>query len=318
MARAVLRVVSAGPHCSVQDGGRPGLMRFGVPASGGMDRSSLALANVAAGAPIGAPVVEVSLGGLTLEVEEGTLSVAVAGGGFVLGHGALSYGSWSVLALREGDRLDIRRGPWGAWCYLAFCGDLRTERWLDSAATHAQSGLGGGSVKSGMQLVLDMARVIDPCEIPCPVWARPRAEVALVIGPQDRFFGQDRLDLLLGATFRLTDAYDRMGVRLRGPSLAPDAALAIPSEPVLRGSVQVAGDGVATVLMADHQTTGGYPKIATLAGSELDAFAQLRPHAAVAFRAVTPAQAMGMARIRAASMARTMDGIRNLRKLANR
>lgn len=314
MARAVLRVVSAGPHCSVQDGGRPGLMRFGVPASGGMDRSALALANAAAGAPIGAPVVEISLGGLTLEVEEGALSVAIAGGGFVIGHGTASCGSWSVLALREGDRLDIRRGPWGAWCYLAFCGDLRAERWLGSAATHAQSGLGGGAVRTGMQLVVDATRVIDPREIPCPVWARPRSEVALVMGPQDRFFGQDRIDLLLGATFRLTDAYDRMGVRLRGPSLAPEAALAIPSEPVLRGSVQVAGDGVATVLMADHQTTGGYPKIATLAGSELDSFAQLRPHAAVAFRAVTPAQAVGMARIRAASMARTTDALRKLRK----
>jgi 5-oxoprolinase (ATP-hydrolysing) subunit C len=166
--------------------------------------------------------------------------------------------------------------------------------------------LGGGAVEAGQDLVVERARVLPERAIPCPVWARPRGEVAVVIGPQERFFAADRLDLLLGATFHLTDAYDRMGVRLRGPSLAPEAALTIPSEPVLRGSIQVAGDGVPAVLLADHQTTGGYPKIATLVGSELDGFAQLRPHAAVAFRAVRPEQAVAMARIRAAAMARVL------------
>lgn len=315
MARAVLRVLSAGPHCSVQDGGRFGLMRFGVPASGPMDRVALSLANAALGAATAASAIEVSLGGLSIEVEEGSLSMATAGGGFILRHPAGPSGSWSVLTLRKGDRLDLSRGPWGTWCYLAFAGDLQAQRWLGSAATHTQSGLGGGKVQAGMRLVVENTRILPPRTIPCPVWARPRNEVALVIGPQDRFFGRDRIELLLGATFHLTDAYDRMGVRLRGPSLAPEAALAIPSEPVLRGSIQVAGDGVATVLMADHQTTGGYPKIATLAGSELDAFAQLRPHSAVAFRAVTPDQAVGLSRTRAAAIARVVENLRNLRKM---
>ena len=304
MSRAVLRVVQAGPLCSVQDGGRAGLMRFGVPGSGAMDRVALALANHAVGAALGAAAVEVSLGGIVLEVEEGALSVAVAGGGFVVEAAGERFGSWQRVTLREGDRLAIRRGPWGAWCCLAFAGRLEAEPWLGSAATHALSGLGGGAVGTGRRLVVVGARLLPPGPIPCPVWARPRGEVAVVIGPQERFFGADRVEVLLGATFRLTDAYDRMGVRLRGPSLAPEAALAIPSEPVLRGSIQVAGDGVPAVLMADHQTTGGYPKIGTLVGSELDGFAQLRPHAAVAFRAVSPDQAVAMTRMRAAALAR--------------
>lgn len=306
MTRALLRVVEAGPLCSVQDGGRAGLLRYGVPASGAMDRVALAMANHAVGNETGAAAVEVSLGGLALEVVDGALSVAVAGGGFVLEVGGQRSGSWQVLTLREGDRLTVRRGPWGAWCCLAFAGRLVAGDWLGSRATHALSNLGGGAVAAGQELVVEGARVLPERAIPCPVWARPRGEVAVVIGPQERFFAADRLDLLLGATFHLTDAYDRMGVRLRGPSLAPEAALTIPSEPVLRGSIQVAGDGVPAVLLADHQTTGGYPKIATLVGSELDGFAQLRPHAAVAFRAVRPEQAVAMARIRAAAMARVL------------
>lgn len=307
MTRARLRVVQAGPLCSIQDGGRPGFLRFGVPASGAMDRTALTLANHAAGNPPGAAGIEVSLGGLTLAVEEGSLSVALAGGGFVAQIGAARHGAWQVLTLREGDELTIRRGPWGAWCCLAFAGRLRATEWLGSAATHALSGLGGGALRAGDLVQIDNARLLPERPIPCPVWARPRGEVAVVIGPQDRFFGVDRIDLLLGATFRLTDAYDRMGVRLRGPSLAPQAALSIPSEPVLRGSIQVAGDGVPAVLMADHQTTGGYPKIATLVASELDGFAQLRPHAAVGFRAVSPEQAVAMVRQRAASLSRMLE-----------
>ena len=307
MTQAVLHVVQAGPLCSVQDGGRAGYLRFGVPASGAMDRAALALANHAAGNAPAAPAIEVSLAGLTLEVEQGPLTIALAGGGFLVEAGTARHGSWQRLTLRTGDRLTLRRGPWGMWCALAFAGRLVARDWLGSAATHALSGFGGGALVAGQRLTVENPRLLPDATIPCPVWARPRAEVAVVIGPQDRFFGADRLDLLLGATFRLTDAYDRMGVRLRGPSLAPQSALGIPSEPVLRGAIQVAGDGVPAVLLADHQTTGGYPKIATIIASELDAFTQIRPHAPVAFRAVTPDQAVALSRLRASAMARLLE-----------
>ena len=87
-----------------------------------------------------------------------------------------------------------------------------------------------------------------------------------------------------------------MGVRLRGPSLTPEGALSIPSEPILRGSVQVAGDGLATVMLSDHGTTGGYPKIATVVSDDLDGFVQLRPNDAVRFKLVSAPQAVALAR----------------------
>ena len=129
------------------------------------------------------------------------------------------------------------------------------------------------------------------------------------MGPQDRFFDAAAMAALLGEPFRLSDSYDRMGVRLRGPSLTPVARLDMPSEPVARGSVQVAGDGVATVLLADHQTTGGYPKIATVLGDDLDGFAQLRPRDLVRFVAVTPAQAVVLARQHAVLRAKVLAGV---------
>jgi allophanate hydrolase len=192
----------------------------------------------------------------------------------------------------------IRPGPWGSWTYLAFAGQLEAPLWLGSAATHGPSGLGGGRLVAGQDLVVNASRILPGLEgsVPCPIWARPRHVVHAVPGPQDRFFSAESLGDLGTAPFRLTNAYDRMGVRLAGPALMPQGALSIPSEPILRGSVQVAGDGVATVMLADHGTTGGYPKIATVIGADLDRFVQMRSGDAVRFVAVTPVEAVAAAR----------------------
>lgn len=306
MTDVILRVRTAGPHVSVQDAGRKGLMRFGVPASGPMDSKGLALANAALGNPVGHAGIEVSLGGLTLDCEQGALTVAVAGGGFVLQTGAEKLGSWQVLTLRAGQSLTLRRGPWGSWTYLAFAGDLSAESWLGSHATHAASGLGGGRIAAGQILRVQDARVLPAREgpIPCPVWARPRHLLRCVLGPQDRFFDAETLAHFNGAGFQTTDAFDRMGMRLRGLALIPSGALSIPSEPILRGAVQVSGDGVATVLLADHQTTGGYPKIATVLADDLDGFVQCRPREDIVFQVVTPDEAVQIARAAALRFAR--------------
>jgi 5-oxoprolinase (ATP-hydrolysing) subunit C len=111
------------------------------------------------------------------------------------------------------------------------------------------------------------------------------------------------ISTFMSDNWRITDVWDRMGVRLAGPSIAPEAALDMPSEPIVRGSVQVAGDGIATVLLADHQTTGGYPKIATVLDCDLDSFVQLRPRDLLAFRPVSPDEAISLSRTLAMSAA---------------
>ncbi len=296
MSEAVLAVSFAGPHVSVQDGGRPGLMRYGVPRSGPLDRRSFAAANLALGNPAGAPGIEVSMGGLMLQCLSGAVGFAVAGGGFIVEHAGDRRGSWSVATLRAGEALTIRPGPWGSWCYLAFAGRLQVPQWLGSASTHAISGLGGGRLTHGTQLAIADAARRAECRIPCPVTARPRHELRVTPGPQQRFFSARTISDFLSGAWHMTDAWDRMGVRLAGPPIAPQAALDMPSGPVVRGSVQVAGDGVATVLLADHQTTGGYPRIATVLDCDLDGFVQLRPRDRVSFRPVSAEQAISLAR----------------------
>lgn len=299
MTRTRFHVDFAGPHVSIQDSGRPGHMRFGVPASGPMDGLAFAAANLALGNPAGQAGVEVSAGGLSLTCLSGAVTLAIAGGGFILQTAGRRLGSWTVLTLTEGDHLTLRPGPWGSWAYLAFAGRIDAPQWLESQSTHAASGMGGGRIVSGQSLILSdtETRPHRHGPIPCPVMARPRHRLRCVPGPQDRFFAPEVLRQdLAKAIFQVSDAYDRMGIRLKGPALPPINALGIPSEPILRGSVQVSGDGVPTVLMADHQTTGGYPKIATVLGCDLDAFAQCRPRDRVGFVPVTPDEALQIAR----------------------
>lgn len=310
MSRAVLRVVFAGPYVSIQDGGRQGYMRFGVPRSGPMDRLGFAAANLALGNDAGAPGVEISAGGLTLDCIEGRLGLAMAGGGFLTSLAGDTEPSWRVAVIEAGQRLVIRPGRWGAWTNLAFAGRLQAGEWLGSSATHALSGFGGGRVVTGQRLVIEDARPARPRDLPLPVLARFTGLAHVVMGPQDHFFDAAAREAFLDGDWSLTNAYDRMGMRLAGPTILPSARLDMPSEGIMRGAVQIAGDGVPVVMQADHGTTGGYPKIATVLDADLDAFVQGRPKQPVRFQPVSPAEAVAIARTRRAAVDRYLSGIR--------
>jgi allophanate hydrolase len=297
MSEAHLSVTFAGPLVTLQDGGRRGHLRFGVPASGAMDRLAFDAANAALGNPHGHTAIEVSLGGLILQCKSGSVTLAVTGGAFVVEHGARKLRSWTVLTLQEGERLAVRAGEDGSWAYVAFAGQIEAANWLGSQATHASSGFGGGALRSGQGLAIKdvQAREDRLGDIDKPSFIGD-GPIGVVIGPQDRHFAQEAVTLFLTTPFRVTDAYDRMGMRLKGAALELDGALSIPSEPIVRGAVQVSGDGVPTVLLADHQTTGGYPKIATVLSCEIDRLVQLRSGQDVKFAQVTAEQAVGQAR----------------------
>lgn len=301
MTTTRLRVTFAGPHVSYQDGGRPGLMRFGVPESGPMDRTAHAAANLAIGNPAEATAIEVSPAGLTVECLEGGVTFAVAGGGFVMDHAGTRASVWEARTLRAGESLQIRRGHWGSWTYLALAGEVQAPVWLGHTATHTTSGFGGGLLATGAEITVEDSRTEPARErsFPCPVFARPTGHARIVLGPQHHHLQPEAITALLYGAHQLSDSYDRMGVRLRGPTLPMRDALSIPSEPIVAGSIQVAGDGVATLLLRDHQTTGGYPKIATVVAADLDRTVQLRPRSRIAFDAVSPESAVRIARLHA-------------------
>lgn len=302
-AHASLRVVHAGPLVTMQDAGRFGRLRFGIAGSGPMDRLAHAAANAAVGNDRRATAIEVSRAGATFECGALPVTVSVCGGGAVVECAGERLGSWSVVTMTPGDRLSITAGEWGSWTYLAVAGTLDATRWLGSASTHSIAGLGGGALRSGQVVPIIEPRVdadrdgslASALDVVSGA-AHRSAPIRVVLGPQEHRFVAEAGDVLLASRYTLTDAYDRMGMRLDGAALLHRDALSIPSEPIVRGSIQVAGDGVPTVLLADHQTTGGYPKIATVVSSDLDRLVQHRPSDTIRFEAITPTEAIDAAR----------------------
>lgn len=286
MTSARFKVTFAGPLVSFQDQGRMGHLRFGVSSSGPMDRFAHRAAHALVGNATVGSSIEVSLGGLILECIAGETTLAVAGGGFsVLCGGAKTVG-WTTMTIHKGDKLTLRAGAWGSWTYVAFAGQLELDRWLGATSTHSMSGFGAGALRAGVEFNVQNTEIRDARlgDMPCPDVAEPLESVRVVIGPQDQHFEPASLETFCSQPFEMTDAFDRMGVRLKGPILNLKNALSIPSEPIVRGSVQVSGDGVPTVLLADHQTTGGYPKIATVISADVDRLAQLRAGDKVRFQ----------------------------------
>ena len=312
MAHARFIVRSVGPLVTIQDRGRHGFLRYGVPESGPMDRDAFEIAHAALGYCASRAAIEVSLGGIDLECVEGSVTLAVAGGGFAIALDKMVLSSWAVVNVGAGSRVTIRPGSWGSWTYVAFAGRLKVDAWLGSYSTHASSGFGGGRITTGQSLAIEDAKLNEERvrEIDCPAWIRPRTQFDVVFGPQDRYFSEKKCELLVSESFALTDAFDRMGVRLSGPRLEPDATLDMPSQPIAFGSIQVSGDGVPTVLLADHQTTGGYPKIATVVSDQVGGLVQHRSRSLISFRRVEPEAAIQELRERREHVATFLASLR--------
>jgi len=301
MPEASLKVRRCGPLVSYQDGGRFGMARFGVPASGPMDRLAHAAAHVALGRAPSSTAIEISMGGIELTCEAGSVTFCVTGGRFQVTHAGAVIKSWCVRTLRAGEVLAIRPGQWGSWAYLAFAGELVCKQWAGHTATHSLSGLGGGPLVNGASITVRNTEIAEALEgdLPLPAAACLRTAVRVVLGPQTDCFEPAAITALQSEGFSITSAYDRMGMRLAGPALPLRNVLSIPSEPIIRGSVQVSGDGVASVLLADHQTTGGYPKIATILSCDIDGLTQLRAGDRVTFQAVDAEEAIRLVRAHA-------------------
>jgi biotin-dependent carboxylase-like uncharacterized protein len=289
---ALLRIEQAGPLTTIQDRGRPGWARYGIPTGGPIDSLSFAAANAALGNPPDRAIIEFSFGGMTLECIEGAVGFALTGGGMVAPGEAHLGGAWLAGDLVAGERLTIRAGPEGNWGYLAFAGALDAPLWLGGRGAHAPSGLGGGTLRAGSMmkvegaLALGGSRRLSPLEEP-----PPSAAIRVVPGPQDRFFDPAVRARLFTEPFALTAAMDRMGAVLSGPNMAP-ARIDMLSQPAMRGCLQVDGTGRTTLLLSDYQTTGGYPKIGTVVAPDVDRLAQLPPGRAFRFVAITPAEAI--------------------------
>ena len=317
---AALEIVAPGIHTTLQDRGRIGYQDVGVPASGPLDRIAFRLANALVGNAQDAPAVEMLLQGATFRVLADSVRVATVGGtaSIELRSGAARriVGGQSVR-LTRGDVFRI--GAFGdALCaYLAVERGFDVPRVLGSASTYVRGAIGG----------LHGRRLMAGDRVPLASDAvRPRAErtlaraagpaldqpIRVVLGPQDDYFTGAAIETFLASTYTISAQSDRMGYRLEGPALAHAKGYNIVSDGIVSGSVQVPGSGQPIVLMLDNQTTGGYPKIATVISADIPVLGRRKPGRTIRFVAVDVREAARLRREQEAWLEREVASIRDV------
>ena len=286
-----LVISSCGPLVSVQDAGRKGYMRFGVTHSGPMDRGVFATLGSALENTNNSLAIEVpAVGTFSIKCLEGSVTAAFFSGGYAeVSLDSERLSPWSVFTFEPGSSLVVKPGISGSWGYLGFNGAIRTERWLGSQSNLLNSGLCGRPLVPRDEIIVNGARVSSRLNVnlPLPSLMRFNGVARAVLGPQDRFFSKEAISNFENCTYSISREFDRMGMRLFGEKLDIKEELTMPSEAVLRGAVQVPGHGHPVILLADHQTTGGYPKIATVVSADIDRICQLRANESLRFQFVT-------------------------------
>ena len=289
-----LVVADPGLLTTVQDLGRFGHQRVGVPQSGPMDRAAFVVANRLVGNGDAAAALECTIKGPRLEVRQ-TALVAVAGAAMGFTVNGQEAPAWTAIRVRPGDVLGFQMASAGCRAYLAVAGGIDVPLVLGSRATYLRGRLGGFSgraLQKGDVLPVGVATGGAAREgRAVPTALRPtypaERECRVILGPQDDRFTPDGIRAFLDGPYDVTPQADRMGYRLKGPVITHARGHDIVSDGIPLGGIQVPGEGQPIVLLADRQTTGGYTKIATVIGVDIGAIGQTRPGQRIRFRQVT-------------------------------
>lgn len=278
-------ITRAGPLTTLQDAGRFGMLRYGVSASGPMDRGAFAVAGSLLDRA-GATAIELAQG-LSFTVE-GSVSCASAGGSFRLSINGVAAEWGARVALTVGDTVAVAPGDAGNYGYLRFDREIDLPAVMGSRSTNVAVGLGGykgRALRAGDRLVFGAPGAAGGTTRP----KQGEGPIRVIWGLHADLFDATARERFAAAEFRVSSRLDRMGVRLDDEAgvFGGLRRLGLVSDAIVPGDIQIVGDGVPTVLMRDHQPTGGYPRIATIVSADLDRFAQLRPGTEVRFKPVS-------------------------------
>lgn len=277
MPEKVAQVISTSSSVSFQDSGRFGFRKLGIPPAGALDQTSAQQANELLDNLPSDPVIEIGVGGLTLEIHQDTW-LALAG-----------YACCSELApgtarlFRKGETITIKGSPRGLWSYLTAPGGWLIDQILGSASYHSRSELGSPIYQNDWLTCTDIRHyphIGDRRHLEIPP-NRSHFTLHPAPVPHSHAFSEDYRRLLCQLPYKISPESDRSGYRLTG-TLIPSSG-SIRSLPVLPGSLQVPPSGEPIVTLQDGPTVGGYPLIAIIDPDQLSAFVQRPPFSEITF-----------------------------------
>lgn len=278
-------VEQPGPLSLIQDAGRPGLGHLGVTTSGAFDRTALRQVNALLGNDPGAAAIEVLGGGLVLRAEDDHVVAQTGAAGTLTVDGRhVAYGR--PIRVSAGERLTVGASTTGLRAYVGVSGGWVVPTELGSASTDTLAGLGPAPLSAGDELAVGPHSRMPDLDDLIPTGTTGDLTLRVILGPRDDWFTREAVRALRESSWEISPESNRIGVRLHGPELRRTTSAELPSEPCLRGSIQVAADGQPIVFGPDHPVTGGYPVIAVVTDADTDLLAQAQPGRLLRFRRV--------------------------------
>lgn len=315
--QGLIEVIEGNLGNSIQDQGRFGYRHMGITVSGCLDPMLARCANALVGNGADCACIEIRALGPVLQVRQGRVRLALAGDVSATlrrsDGSALDIPAWTSITLDPRDILEIGFVA-GGTAYLAVSGGIASPVQLGSRSTYQRAmigGIGGRPISTGNLLPCSAQVRREYREQRNLAWEHGSGPLRVLTGPQDGHFKPQALAALVSSDYHVTPQMDRMGVRLEGAALEhirPEAA-DIVSDGVTPGVLQVPGNGQPIILLADCQTVGGYPKIATVISADLPRLGQLKAGDNVRFSVATHAQAQQALREREARWQAWADGI---------
>ncbi|MBO5452068.1 MAG: biotin-dependent carboxyltransferase family protein [Lachnospiraceae bacterium] len=290
----IMTILQAGPLTTIQDAGRFGFMEYGIGQSGVMDYRSYTQANQLVGNDKNEAVLEMTLMGAEIRFDEDVM-VAYTGADMQAKLDEVPIERGQAYLVQKGQRLKFGMAKTGVRAYLAIAGEMQVPVIMNSKSTNLKckiGGFGGRKLQNGDQLEIRTKKFSEK-EIKKMLKKQMKQSdfegkknIRVVLGPQEDCFTEEGIKTFLSADYTVSIESDRMGIRMEGPKIEGKGKTDIVSDGIVFGSIQVTSAGLPIVMMADHQTTGGYAKIATVIKEDLPKLAQARPGDHVVFQKV--------------------------------
>lgn len=295
-----IRILKGGMLTTVQDGGRTGYQSQGFSVAGVMDARSFKIANLLLDNPENEAVLEFTLIGPTLEFTSETI-IAITGGDFQPKINDEPAPMYKAIYMHKGDILKFGSARTGSRGYIAFSSYLSIPVVMGSRCTNLKSCIGGFKgrrLQDGdyinfrikrRYLPFFLSRKLEPDD-----FSQEETVLRVVMGPQDDMFSKQGIETFLNTEYIVTSEFDRMGCRLDGAYIARKSESDMISDGIALGSVQVPSHGKPIILLADRQTTGGYPKIATVASVDIPKLVQRKTDHKIRFQAISVQEAQNL------------------------
>jgi len=292
MTSVFFEVIRPGINSTFQDLGRKHLYHIGLPFSGAMDQRNFLISNSLVGNKKNEPVLEIAYQGPLLKLKNDNTYFAITGNVNLKLKKKTSEiidgVCYKTYSLNKDDELDIISTNKSVYGYLAISGGFKVEKFMDSCSTTTRAGVGGNN---GNKILINQKIYInnykDILTIKKINFLNPKIEfIRILKGTNFNYFSENSIQKFLSEEFTVTKLTDRMGMRLKGPRLENNKETNIKSEGLIKGVIQVPADGNPIIMLSDHGTIGGYPKIAVVISADYDKLVQLPINTKIKFKLI--------------------------------